>query len=201
MNVWQPALALLVVAGIALSGCAKEPETEAPVATHSQNTSLSAALDNADGLQTVAEALKQTGLKASFAGPASYTLLAPDDEAFARLGDKGKELTRSDDFSALTTLLEAHIIRGYVTPKSLAEAIAASPDHAVRMRTVGGTVLIFARGDGTITVSSSNGIQGVINGEAITGGRSIAIPIDAVLSRAGERAVPTSSSVAQSLGL
>lgn len=184
------ALALLLTAG--LSACSgntpvDDASTSAPenlAAVVPGSTSLPDALDNAAGLQTVAEALKTTGLDGIFAGKASYTLLAPDDDAFAAAGDAGKAITGSEDQAGLAALLKVHILPGYVTRDDIAAAIDASGTKAAATITdMAGTPLTFTRTGDVITVSTPDGSAATLSGDAVAGKESLALPIDAVLKK------------------
>ncbi|MEJ2410844.1 MAG: fasciclin domain-containing protein [Novosphingobium sp.] len=86
------------------------------------------ALENADGLQTVAEALKVTGLAATtFNGQASYTLLAPEDDAFVSLGSARKALFAAGDHSELAVLIKNHLLPGRICSPLPERAAAPRP--------------------------------------------------------------------------
>lgn len=190
-----PRLALALLASCSLGACAKEgtPEGTAPSddasagiqadAVVPASKSVPAALDDADGLQTVAEALKETGIAGAFEGKGSYTLLAPEDDAFAQLGDAGKQITGAKDHAALAALLKDHILPGYVTPQDISRAIDASKEGQVSMPTISGTKLTFAKSGDKVIVSAPDGSQATLDGIPIAGGSSIAIPVSAVLKK------------------
>jgi uncharacterized surface protein with fasciclin (FAS1) repeats len=185
-------LTLTIAAGLALSACSGDatPDADATGATEAAvpaPESLPDRLINADGMQVMAESLKETGISGIFEGKGSYTLLAPEDAAFEALGDKAKELTGSDDHSALAALLKAHLIPGYLTPQDISAAIDASQNGEVVMTTLGGDALTFAKSGDTITITAPDGSQANIDGEAITGGASIAIPVDGILKQVEPR--------------
>lgn len=182
-------LALLATASLALGACSKvtEPDDKATgpaAAVKPEAESLPDMLDDADGLQVVAEALKETGIAGIFKGKGSYTLLASEDAAFEQLGETGKELTGGTDNAALAALMRDHLIPGYMTPQDISAAIDASKDRKVSMATLGGSKLTFAKSDdGTITITAPDGSQANIDGEALAGGSSVAIPVNAVLKK------------------
>jgi len=179
----RTALAALLAGSLGLAACSgsSDPSADASSGAASEavvpsSQSLPDALDDADGVQTVAEAIKKTGLTGIFAGNASYTLLAPEDEAFTALGDAGKTLVDGDDNAALAALLKDHMLPGYVTPDDIATAIAGSSSGQVVMPTLSGEELTFSKNDdGTIAVSAADGSQATLDGEAIAGQSSVAI--------------------------
>lgn len=185
------ALAALLASTLGLAACSgsSDPSAQASSGAASEavvpsSQSLPDALDDADGLQTVAEAIKKTGLTGIFAGNASYTLLAPEDDAFEALGDTGKALVDGDDNAALAALLKDHMLPGYVTPDDIATAIDGSSSGQVVMPSLSGEELTFSKNDdGSIAVSAPDGSQATLDGEAVTGENSIAIPISGVLKK------------------
>lgn len=179
-------MAVPLAAALALVACSNNAQDsgDAAPATTVASISLPQALDNADGEQTIAEAIKDTGLQGIFEGKGSYTLLAPHDDAFDALGESGKELTRSDGRPALAALLRDHLITGYLTPQDIGAAISASGNGRVTMRTLGGADLIFSKDGDAITVTAPDGAQAsIIENGSISAGGSIAIPVDAILRK------------------
>ena len=180
-------LTLMSSAALALTACSGHSAQVALAAAQQAATapaSLPDMLDNADGLQTVAEALKVTGVATAFKGRASYTLLAPEDGAFAAAGDPDNKLMAPGDHTALAALIKDHILPGRVTPRDINAAIDASPDGQVTMSSLGGEELTFTRSGKTITVTAPDGSGAQFDGEPVIGGSSIAIPITSVLNQA-----------------
>lgn len=189
MRPMNPTLALLAACTLALGACSggASPSDEASPAEvvdlTPETETLATALDNTDGVQTMAEALKETGIAGIFQGKGSYTLLAPDDDAFAALGDAGKALTGSSDHAALAALIKDHLLPGYVTPQDLGAAIDASDNGQVTMTTLSGQGLTFTRSGDAITVSAPDGSQATLEADPVAAETSIAIPIDGVLRK------------------
>ncbi|MCJ2184702.1 fasciclin domain-containing protein [Novosphingobium sp. 1949] len=179
---------LALAAGAALAGCSgSEPSADTTTAAADQalvvpaDQTVTQLLDNADGLQTVAEALKETGLSGLFKEKGSYTLFAPEDATFEALGDAGKTLTGGDDNAALAALLKEHMMPGYVTVQDLSNAIDESKDGSVTMPSLSGDELTFTKSGDTITIKAPDGSSATIDGEAMAGGESIAIPVTGLL--------------------
>jgi uncharacterized surface protein with fasciclin (FAS1) repeats len=179
------ALTLLATLGLSLGACSDKDSSggQTETATPAASETLPQALDNASGLQTVAEALKETGIEGVFRDNASYTLIAPEDAAFAQLGDPAKQLTEADDHAALAALIKDHMLTGYMTPQDILAAIKANRDGKVAIPTLGGGTLTFTQSGGTVNVAAEDGTQASFDGEAVTGGASIAIPVTGVLKK------------------
>ena len=181
----------LFAAALVLSACSgKSPSTdsssEAAEMTPTSET-LPEVLDDADGMQTMAEALKTTGIEGVFNDKGSYTLLAPEDDAFDALGDPAKALTEAKDHAALAALVRSHMLTGYITPEDIAAAIAASKTGKISMPTLGGSTLTFSKSgpnpDDAIIVTADDGSQATLDDEPVAGGSSIAIPVSSVLRK------------------
>ncbi|KHK92468.1 fasciclin domain-containing protein [Novosphingobium malaysiense] len=189
MRLTYPTLVVLSASSLALAACSggSTPSSDASLAPVQDLTpesqSVASALDNTDGLQTMAEALKETGIAGVFQGKGSYTLLAPEDDAFAALGDAGKELMASSDHAALAALIRDHILPGYLTPQDLGAAIDHSNNGQVTMATLSGDTLTFTRSDEGIVVTGSDGSQATLDGDPVASETSIAIPINGVLKK------------------
>lgn len=172
---------LLAMTGLALAGCSKKDAAAKVVVAEARAKSVPDKLDNAYNLQDVAEALKETGFASVLKGSRSYTLLAPEDAALD--GFRGNRLEGGDDRAPLTALLRAHMIPGYVTPQAIARAIDTSKTGKVSLPNLDGQPLQFARLGTALVVTAPDGSQARLDGKAIHGGASIAIPLDGVLKK------------------
>lgn len=177
----------LLVTALVLAGCSgKSPSADASsevAGVTPASETLPEVLDDADGMQTMAEALKTTGIEGVFNDKGSYTLLAPDDDAFDALGDKAKALTEAKDHAALAALVRDHMLTGYMTPEDISAAITSSKTGKVAMPTLGGGSVTFTRTGDAITVTAADGSQAVIEDNPVAGGASIAIPVSGVLRK------------------
>jgi uncharacterized surface protein with fasciclin (FAS1) repeats len=175
------ALAALAVAGLALPGCSRDDAPEQ--GTEVSGETLAVLLMEADGLSTVSEALGDTGLAQVFDGAASYTLLAPRDDAFDALGEAGEDLRSADQRAAMAAILRDHVVPGYLTPDDIRNAIEQADDGSVEMRTMGDHVLTFTGEGDEVTVTHEDGASARFAGEAVRAANGVAIPLDGVLKR------------------
>ena len=181
---------LLTATGLAVAGCSGgEPEDPATAEVGEASSEaiddrpLPGILDEAEGMQSIAEALKATGIATAFDGNGSYTLLAPTDAAFEAGGDKGKALVTAEDHAPLAALVKSHMLPGFVSVKDIEAAIAASDDGKATMTTVNGDDLVFSKDSDAVLVSGTDGSSAKIAGKAIGGGASNAIPLDGLLKQ------------------
>lgn len=180
------ALAALLLA----AACSSEttPEPGASGAVGKSGGTVASALSDARGMSVLVQGLKETGLVSVFDGPASYTVLAPGDDAFGSLGDAGTALRKPDQRAALAAVLRGHVLPGYTTPKDIEAAIAAARGKPVKMPTMDNSTVTFAKQGDTLTVTSADGVTARFDGQPVLSGNGVAIPIDTVL-----RAVPGKS--------
>jgi uncharacterized surface protein with fasciclin (FAS1) repeats len=118
-----------------------------------------------------------------FANAGSYTLLAPNNAAFAKLGDKAAALNAPEQRAALTAVVRDHMVPGFLTRDDIAKAIDAADGKPVRMSTLGAGELSFAKEGEAITVTAKDGASATITGRAVPAGASIALPVDGVLKK------------------
>lgn len=176
--------ALAAASLLALAGCSNDSDTakNQPTASKPSGKSLTEAIAGTDDLSTLSGALRNTGLGEVFDGAGSYTILAPDDAAFAKLGDAGKPLTEPDNRAEMTAVLRDHIVPGYLTPADIETAIDAQ--HGVaKVETMGGHELKFTRAGDQLQVANEDSSQAVVAGDAVKAGNGVAIPIDGVLKK------------------
>ena len=145
-----------------------------------KDSTLIDVLGNQSELSTLAKAVKESELDSVFDGKASYTLLAPDNDAFAKLGDKATALMSADQRPVLIALLRQHLLPGFVAPEDISKAIA-SKGGPVTMTTLGGTDVTFSKQGNTITVSNGDGSKASFAGAATGAKNGVIIPLDAVL--------------------
>jgi uncharacterized surface protein with fasciclin (FAS1) repeats len=179
------AVAIALMALTPLAACDRADKS-APPATAAKGTAetLTAAIADAPGLTTLATALKGTGLGTVFGGVAPYTLLAPDDDAFGKLGDAATTLKAPENGAAMAAVIKAHVLPGYITLQDIRAALDTARSKPVRMKTMAGDELTFSRdGGGILTVTTSDGIVAKVSGSQVSAGNGVAIPVDTVLKK------------------
>ena len=168
-----------------LGACSQEADDASDTAagsTEPSNDTLAVALGDAEGMETVSAALGDAGLAQVFDGAGSYTILAPSDAAFEKLGDTGKALLEPDQRAAMAAVLRDHIVVGYLEPSDIETAIEAK-GGAVEARTMAGHVVTFSKeGDG-IMVTSEDGSRAMLSGDAVRASNGVALPVDGVLKK------------------
>jgi uncharacterized surface protein with fasciclin (FAS1) repeats len=179
-------LAAAALALLPLTACSQKADGgadgKAAATPAPSDETLAAELAKTDDLSKLNDALRDTGLSQVFDNGASYTIFAPTDAAFDKLGDTGKALMSQDQRAVLTAVLRDHIVPGYLTPDDIGTAIDAQGGK-VNVRTMGDHKLTFTRDGTAYRVTSDDGSTALIAGDPVTASDGVAIPVDGVLKK------------------
>ena len=179
---YSPVIAALAgVAMIPLAACSDRSQDQA--AAKSQTSSLADTVKSEGNMSVLASALTSTQLASVFDGPAEYTVLAPSDDAFDKLGDARNELTKADSKAAMAALLRDHVLPGAITPEDIEKALTAANGKPITMATMGSGSVSFAKEGGKLVVTSADGRKALM-GSPIRTRNGVIIPVDTVLKRA-----------------
>ncbi len=180
---WKTGLAALALASLPLvSACSDAgSDDKSAIATKDDGTTtLASALGNNDDLDVLRDAMEESELSGVLDGPASYTLLAPSDEAFEAMGDSGKALLDDEQRPVLVALIRDHLLPGHLTPEAIGEAIDKKGGPVI-MTTLGHTDVTFSKSGNTVNVALADGGKANFSGAATATNNGVVIPIDAVL--------------------
>lgn len=171
--------ALASTALLTVAACSSEEETaEAGENAVETNDTLAETISASDDLSTVAEGLQDVGLVQIFDGAGFYTVLAPQDAAFEKLGED-VDFSGQQQRAALAAVLRDHILPGYLTPEDISGAIEAQ-GGPVEVETMSNHTLRFARSDEALTVTTEDGVTATL-GDATLASNGVAIEVDTVL--------------------
>ena len=139
-----------------------KPEPAAPATNN-----LVDVASNTGGFDTLLAAAKAAGLVDTLTGEGPYTVFAPTDDAFAKLGDATiQDLLKPENKEKLTAILTYHVVKGKVTSKDIASGKVGTvegSDLKVKVKkgsvTLNKTVAVV-----TADVEADNGIIHVIDG-------------------------------------
>ena len=179
----QTTLAALSLAAFPmLSACSDSgTDTGTEAGTIDDGTqSLGAALGSAAELDEFRTLMTEGDLGSLLDGPASYTLLAPNDAAFEKLGDAVTALTAEDQRPLLLALLRNHVLPGHLTPEAINEAISRQ-GGPVTMTTLGEGAVTFSSEGGTLSATLDDGTAVPFAGEAVATNNGVIIPLGSVL--------------------
>ena len=183
-NFTKPLVLAGAIAGLALlPACSSETEDadSDPTVTQDEATrTLAASLGDLPDMASLNGAISEAELGSIFDGPGSYTLLAPNDEAFQALGEEGRTLLAEEQRPLLVGLLREHILPGHLTPENIAQAIDDQGGE-VTMTTLGGGDVVFAKDGEAITVSNGSGSTARLASSSTAATNGVIIPLDTVL--------------------
>ena len=182
-NFTKPFVLAGAIAGMALlPACSSDADTAEDEATTQEEATrtMAASLGDLPDMATLNGVISEAEFGSIFDGPASYTLLAPNDAAFNALGEEGQALMGEEQRPVLIGLLREHILPGHLTPENIAQALETNGGE-VTMTTLGGGEVIFAKDGETITVSNGNGSTAKLAANATAATNGVIIPLDTVL--------------------
>lgn len=179
---WKSALAAIALTPLALTAAcgSNEAATSSTGTADEGSQTLASALGSNADLSQMREALDEAELASVFDGPASYTVLAPDNAAFSSLGDEGTSLMQEKQRPLLVAILRDHMLPGHLTPEAIGKAIdeAGGP---VTMTSLGEDPVVFSRAGDALVMTAPDGSTANIAGAAVATSNGVIIPIDKVL--------------------
>jgi uncharacterized surface protein with fasciclin (FAS1) repeats len=155
-----------------LAACGGAPKDEAPATDEATASAEAASAPDiidvaaaAGSFNTLAAALTAAGLVETLQGPGPFTVLAPTDEAFAKIPEADLQALLADK-DALTKVLTYHVIAGNVPSSEIVNLTEATTveGRKVSIAVVDGKVVI--NGTSTVVtpdVAASNGVIHVID--------------------------------------
>ena len=177
---------MLLASALTLASCdAGDKATQA-------NTAQTNEAEKAAGEKTIAasldqnsrffQAAKSVGLDSTLAGPGPYTVLVPDDAAFAKLPAGTTEtLMKPESRAQLTGILTYHILPGVVLAEDIANAIDNAKGKAV-LATMGGATLTATKEGDKIVLTDGNGAKATVTGADDRFSNGVVHHIDTVLT-------------------
>lgn len=179
---WKNAVLAVAIAPLALTAaCGDTTGNDPSAATTDEATQTLASALGSDGkLSQFREAIDSSELSTVFDGPASYTLLAPDNAAFSALGEEGTSLMQEEQRPILVAVLREHMLPGHLTLEAIGEAIDRA-GGSVKMTTLGENPVSFSRDGDAIVFSAANGSSARVSGTPASTSNGVVIPIDTVL--------------------
>jgi uncharacterized surface protein with fasciclin (FAS1) repeats len=134
---------------------------------------------SAGQFKTLLAAAQAAGLADALAGPGPFTVFAPTDAAFAKLGDKTiADLLKPENKDKLATILKYHVLSGVVkaadVPRkaTIVATLAGEGDNGVRVRrSKKGGVRVDSAHVIKANIMADNGVIHVIDSVLIPGKR------------------------------
>jgi len=144
---------LAIAAGlIALAGCDSQNRARTEEAADGSEAVKQAGdktiAAGIDANSSFAKAAKAAGLDSTLAGPGPYTVIVPDDAAFAKLPEgEFDNWLKPESRAELTQVLTNHILPGTVLAADIGKAIDQGKGKALLATMGGGTLTATREGD------------------------------------------------------
>ena len=170
--IFAPLLAVALV----LPACSSETTEVDGQEIEVQDTVLNV-LGDTDDVATLTAAIESTGLNTLFDAPgASYTILAPTDEAFAALGNETPEP------AVMAAILREHILPGHLEASAIVDAVKAN-NGAITMASVGnGNIEFTLDGDTLVAKETGSGKTARLTGGEGLANNGAVLVVDTVLA-------------------
>ncbi len=170
--------------GLGISMATQSGATEAGVAgaaasmsamVAAPNQSVLETAANAGKFKTLAAAIEKAGLLNTLKGSGPFTVLAPSDEAFAKLGNSVDELLKPENLPRLQAILTYHVIPGRLSSADLIKATSATTANGQRLNltlkngalSIGDTKIV------TTDIQCTNGVIHIIDSVLIPAKKNI----------------------------
>lgn len=164
---------------VALAACGQEPAPDtSPPEVVSASATILEVVKGDEGLSTFAGAVASAQITGTLSAAGPYTLFAPTDEAFGKLGDGALDAMSTD---ALTRVLTYHLVDGEIDAAALIEAIEAAGAGGHTIPTLGGGTLTATRQEGAVVLTDAKGGQAMVLATDVEGSNGLVYLIDAVL--------------------
>ncbi len=137
---------IVIAFGAWATGVAQDQPNQKPDAAKSKNI-VETCLENKD-CSTLCDLLKHAGLDKTLAEPGPFTVFAPTNAAFEKLGKAELEnLKKPENKEKLTSILKYHVVSG----KALAADVKKSPTH----KTLNGQEIKVTEKDGKVMINEA----------------------------------------------
>lgn len=133
-------------------------------------------------LERINRLIGNSGMVDVLNGVGPYTLFAPTNGAVEALGGERADALATEQMRPqAVALLRAHIVPGTLTRRDLQAAIERSGERPVRMGTMAGTMLTFAREGEGIIVTAEDGARARLTGQEGLAANGAVQPVDSLL--------------------
>lgn len=137
------------------------------------------------------EAITATDVKEALAGKGPYTLFAPVDAAFDKMGqERTDSLFDTENGGVLTALLKAHVVEGKLTLADLKKLIADGGGTAT-LKTLAGTSITATLDQDVIRLSGPGGSVSPVTMKDVAAANGVIHAVDSVLAETPELGAAT----------
>lgn len=172
MQLSRIVVAAAIATALLVTGCGSDKKKADDATTTTTTTAPKTVVDAAAydaNLATFATALNAAGAIATLSGKGPFIVLAPNNDAFAKLpAGQLTGMLGAKDKTKLRALLDAHIIAG--------DELAAG-----KVKTVSGETLTVTQSGESFTITGPDGKTATVVGAPIVAGNGRVYPVDGVL--------------------
>jgi len=156
--------AVASLAVVCLLATTAQAEKKAPVKKQAHKDIVDTAVGAGD-FTTLVAAVKAAGLVDTLKSKGPFTVFAPTDAAFKKLGNTVDELLKPENKAKLTAILTYHVVAGRVPAKKVVKLSEAKTVQGttVAIKVAGGTVMVDGAKVLKTDIRCSNGIIHVID--------------------------------------
>ncbi len=148
-------------------GSPDDPGSEPPQgSTKASDDTITESIENSADLTSLKTAVGAAGLGSTLEQPGPYTVFAPNNDAFAKLGSRLDTLLQPAAKSDLANILKFHVVSGELKVKDLKddELLTTLQGDRLRVSKKGNTVTIGnSLGKTTIVAADTDASNGVIH--------------------------------------
>ena len=163
-----------------LGACSQGADKGAEGTAQDVSQTVSGVIGGNGDLSMVAAGIEKAGLASMFDGPASYTILAPTDEALKNTAGAEGFFGKDGDGALMAAFLREHFVSGAMTPEAIMTAIDEK-GGPVTTDTFGKGSITFRKDGKTLIVTGPDGAEARITDDAIFTENGVVIPLDGLL--------------------
>jgi len=180
-------IALASVVAFSLAACSGEsPESVATDETGVVEEAVNSVtvLEVAQGdetLSTLVAGVTAAELGETLSGEGPFTVFAPTNDAFAKLGEAALTELTTNDTETLSAILQYHVVEGAVDASTLIEAIEEAGEAGHTVTTVGGGTFTATRANGAVVLTDASGNVSTVTATDVEASNGLVHVIDTVL--------------------
>jgi len=157
---WLPVATIVVLAAAIGLGWAQEKKPVLP-----QPKDIVDVAKEIGNLKTFCRLVESAGLVETLKGKGPYTVFAPTDEAFRKLGKELDELYKPENKAKLQRILKNHVLEGRMSLAGLetAKTVKSLSGEDLKVTVTDGVVMVGGATVSKADVAASNGLMNVID--------------------------------------
>lgn len=175
-------LILLSAFALPLAACGGNEATseETTANLEQRDATVTDTINDEPQFASLSRLMSQAGLAQTFDGAGDYTILAPDEGAFAATADALGDMADKEALPIRLSVLRDHILPGSLDPDAIAAAIS-STGGPVEMQTMGDTTITFSQQADGLVATGEDGMEVALGRPAVIATNGVVIPVSGFL--------------------